>query len=70
MVLFQPKCRLGHPENSLFSLSKKIILDQSIRKTLYLILKTGALMGAWATAQPVAGSHIDVKKTDIYERIN
>ena len=41
---FSPKHRVGHPENFVFSLSKKYFLAQSIQKIVCLILKTEALM--------------------------
>ena len=59
VLLFQPKYRLGHPENQLILLSKKKILDQSIQKTFYLILKTEALTKTYQ------GMH-DVKRSVLY----
>ena len=44
LVLLEPKHRSRHPENYLFSLHQKKILDQSIQKVVYLILKTEALI--------------------------
>ena len=41
---FKPNYRLAHPEKYLFLLSKKKILDQSIQKIFYFILKKEALL--------------------------
>ena len=43
LVSFQPKYRLGHPVNYLFSSSEKKNVDESILWIVYLILKTEAL---------------------------
>ena len=45
MVLFQPKYRLGHPENYLFLVSKKTFLDQSIPKKNIVIFKAETMRG-------------------------
>ena len=42
----EPKHRLGHPENCLFSYLNKSFLDSSIEKCFYLILKMEALLTA------------------------
>ena len=44
VAFFQPRYRSNHPEIYLFLLSKKKIVDQSIRKTFNLILKEAALL--------------------------
>ena len=42
--ILKPKYRLGHPKSMYFHYLRKHFLDQSIQNTLYLILKTEALM--------------------------
>ena len=44
LVIFWPKCRSTHPENYLFSLSKKIFSGSKHLKKNYLILKKEALV--------------------------
>ena len=44
VVFSKTECRWGRPENYLFSLSQKKHQDESIQKTVYVILKTEALL--------------------------
>ena len=57
VVLFQPKYRLGQPENNLFSLSVKIFSNQCIQQMFCSFLKSEALVPASATSTVTGRGH-------------